>query len=63
MQLIGGIVLLALGIGLVVIALPNRSGTQKAFMQPDAMMVFYPPLCLAVITFGVALVVSSLVGA
>ncbi|WP_162560511.1 hypothetical protein [Methylobacterium durans] len=61
MTLIVGALLLAMGIGLVVFAMPKRSGKQPAFLRRDAAFVPYPAICLVFVAFGAALIISSIV--
>jgi hypothetical protein len=53
-QLLIGIVALAIGAGLLVIALPNRYGESPRFLQFYAAPMVYPPIVLICVVLGVA---------
>ena len=52
--------LLALGIGLVVFAMPKQNGKRPAFFDTTFAFTFYPVACLGCIVVGAALLISNL---
>jgi hypothetical protein len=59
MGLATGIVLLILGVALVLISLP-RQGEVRPWVRSPIGWAFVPAICLALLAFGVALVVFNL---
>lgn len=57
-ELVVGIVLLIMGLGMIFAALPNRDGVPPSFLSGSVEM-FYPVVSIALMTFGIALVVSG----
>jgi hypothetical protein len=53
-----GIVLFITGLGMIFAALPNRAGVPRAFLSGSVEM-FYPVVSIALMTFGIALIVSG----
>ena len=60
MGLLGGVVMLILGIGLAVLSRPRSYEEIRPFMRSAAAQVFVPTLCLALMAFGVAVIIVSL---
>jgi len=54
-----GIVLLITGLAMIFAALPNRDGVPPSFLSGSIEM-FYPVVSIALMTFGIALVVSEI---
>jgi hypothetical protein len=54
-----GVVLLSVGTGLVVIAMP-RSGVPKRFLRSAFAELMYPVLCLAILVVGAATLIVGL---
>lgn len=57
-----GIVLLAIGIGLLFIGRPNKAGVHPRFLQFEASMVLYPPLVLVFLAGGAAALIAGILG-
>lgn len=57
-----GIVLLAIGIGLVFIGRPHKAGVHPRFLQFEASMVLYPPLILVFLAGGAAALIAGILG-
>ena len=57
-----GIVLLAIGTGLLFIGLPNKAGVPPRFLQFEAALVLYPPLILVCLAFGTAALITGIWG-
>ena len=55
-----GVVLLAIAIGLIFIGRPNRAGVHPRFLQFDAALVLYPPVVLVFFAGGVAEFIAGL---
>jgi len=55
-----GVVLLAVAVGLVFIGRPNRAGVHPRFLQFDAALVLYPPVVLVFFAGGVAELIAGL---
>jgi hypothetical protein len=60
MHLTGGVVLFLLGIGLVLLARPRRHEDVRPFMRSAFGSAIIPPLCLALMTLGVAIIITNL---
>jgi hypothetical protein len=60
MGLIGGIVLLAVGIGLVILALPRRGEDIRPFLKFPLAQVLYPSICLVLLSMGAAVILTNL---
>ena len=60
--LLVGLLLLSIAAGLMFIVRPNRPGGHPRFLQFDAAMVVYPPVILVFIAFGIAALLSWLLG-
>lgn len=58
MELAVGMVLVLTGLGMILAALPNREGVPPSFLSGSVEM-FYPVVSIALITFGIALIVSG----
>jgi hypothetical protein len=54
-NLILGIVLLVIGVGMVLIARPNKHGNTRLPLT-DSVVVVYPAICLAFFAFGLVLI-------
>ena len=57
-----GIVLLAIGTGLIFIGRPNKAGVHPQFLRFDASMVLYPPLVLVFFAGGAAALIAGILG-
>lgn len=55
-----GIVLLAIGGGLIFIGLPNKAGVSPRFLRFESSMVLYPPLVLVFVAGGFAELIVGL---
>jgi uncharacterized membrane protein HdeD (DUF308 family) len=53
-----GIVLVITGLGMIFAALPNREEMPPSFLSGSVEM-FYPVVSIALMTFGIALIVSG----
>ena len=60
--LLVGLLLLSIAAGLMFIVRPNRPGGHTRFLQFDAAMGVYPPVILVFIAFGIAALLSWLLG-
>ena len=60
MGLTGGAVLIALGVAIILLSMPRRGEDARPFMQGPFATALVPALCLGLLTFGVAIVISSL---
>jgi hypothetical protein len=54
MQLVLGLILLALAATLIFFGLPDKHGNSPRFLQFGAALVLYPPTVLVVLALGVA---------
>ncbi len=55
-----GWVSLGLGIGLVCLGMPRRDEACRPFLRGALMPVFYPSLCLVLISFGLVMLTANL---
>jgi hypothetical protein len=55
-----GVVMLAIGGGLLFIGLPSKAGVSPRFLQFDAALVLYPPVILVFLAGGVAELIVGL---
>ena len=60
MNLWTGIAMLIIGLVLIWIGRPDKTGLHPSFLRFNAAMVVYPPIILAFITMGAAAVINSL---
>jgi hypothetical protein len=61
MGLTGGVVLLVLGLALVLLVRPRSGGDIRLpWMQAPIAQVLIPTVCLALLTFGVAIIIANL---
>lgn len=56
---IGGVLLIA-GLGMIFAALPSREGLPRSFLSGNVEM-FYVLLSIALMTFGIAMIISGVV--
>jgi ABC-type transport system involved in multi-copper enzyme maturation permease subunit len=61
-DLIVGIVLIAIAVFLIYIGRPNKSGQHLRFLRFDAMVVLYPPVILVFAVLGGAEIITMLAG-
>ena len=61
-NLIIGVVLVLLAAGLVLICRPNRAGQHPRFLRFEASLVLFPPVILVFAAFGMAAIISGLLG-
>lgn len=59
MKLAIGIVLLVVGLGMIFAALPNRNGVPSSFLS-GSIETLYPLISIALMTFGIAMVVAGI---
>jgi hypothetical protein len=52
MELIGGVVLLALGVAMVRVAMPGKEGVHPAFFRNPFVTMVWPVACLMVLVLG-----------
>jgi hypothetical protein len=57
-NLLIGIVLLIIGLGMVFIARPNKYGNRRIPLT-DSVVVVYPAICLAFLAFGLAIIFAT----
>jgi hypothetical protein len=62
MHLLIGATLLAIGVLLLFLGLPNRNGASPRFLQFEAALVLYPPLVQVFVVGGVAELTAALLG-
>jgi hypothetical protein len=55
-----GIVMLGIGIALIWVGRPDRTGMHPKFLQFNAALVLYPPVILVFLAFGATAIISSL---
>jgi hypothetical protein len=60
MGLIGGLVLIALGVALVLLGIPRRGEDLRPFLRPSLAFAVYPAVCLLFLAMGMAVVVTNL---
>ena len=60
MGLTGGAILIALGVALVLLSMPRRGEDVRPFVRGAFAFSLIPAVCLALITFGVALIITNL---
>jgi hypothetical protein len=58
MGLTGGTVLIALGVALVLLSMPRRGEDTRPFMRSAFAQAVVPALCLGLLTFGVAMIIT-----
>ena len=61
-NLILGVVLVLVAVGLVLIGRPNRAGQHPRFLQFEASLVLFPPFILVFVALGMAAIISGLSG-
>ena len=54
-----GVVLLAVAIGLIFIGRPSKAGVSPRFLQFDAALVLFPPVVLVFLAGGVAELIAG----
>jgi hypothetical protein len=59
MGLPGGAVLIALGVAMVLLSMPRRGEDARPFMRNAFAVAFVPTVSLALMTFGVAMIITS----
>ena len=59
MGLTGGTVLIALGVALVLLSMPRRGEAERPFMRSPFAVAFVPTVSLALLTFGIAAIITS----
>ena len=59
MGLTGGTVLIALGVAMILLSMPRRGEAERPFMRSPFAVAFIPTVSLALMTFGVAMVITS----
>jgi hypothetical protein len=59
MGLTGGTVLIALGVAMILLSMPRRGEAERPFMRNAFAVAFIPTVSLALMTFGVAMVITS----
>ncbi len=52
-------VVAAIGVAMVLIALPGKSGENPAWVRSGLIELMYPVLCLTLITLGVAFMIAG----
>ena len=62
MDLLIGAALLAIGVLLLFLAVPNKNGASPRFLQFEASLVLFPPLVQVFLVGGVAELVTALLG-
>ena len=55
-----GLILLVLGVGLVLVSLPRKDGSLRPLVRGPFGQALVPTACLALITFGIAAIISNL---
>ena len=55
-----GIVLLAIAVGLIFIGRPNKAGVHPRFLQFDTALVLFPPVVIVFIAGGVPELIAGL---
>lgn len=55
-----GIVLLAIAVGLIFIGRPNKAGVHPRFLQFDAALVLFPPVVIVFVAGGFAELIAGL---
>ena len=61
-NLVLGVVLVLLAAGLLYIGTPNKAGQHPRFLQFEASLVLFPPVILVFFAFGMAAIISGLLG-
>jgi hypothetical protein len=61
-ELIFGVLLVALSAVLLFIGLPDKNGTPPQFLRFEAAVVLYPPVVMAAFVMGLAELISAYVG-
>ena len=59
-NLVIGVVLVSVAVGLIFIGRPNKAGRHPRFLQFEASLVLFPPLILVFVALGMAAIVSGL---
>ena len=54
-----GIVLLAIAVGLIFIGLPNKAGVSPRFLQFEVSLVLFPPVVLVFLAGGFAELIAG----
>lgn len=62
-HLLIGVLLLFIAAGLMFFARPDKFGNHRPFLQFGAAPIVYPPIILVFFAFGVAALLSSVLGA
>ncbi len=60
MELMSGLLLVAVGAGLVLVALPRPGEDIRPFLKSPLAQAVYPSVCLVFFAMGAAVVVTSL---
>ena len=55
----GGAVLVALGVAIILLSMPRRGEDVRPFMRGAFATAFVPTVSLALMTFGVAMIITS----
>jgi hypothetical protein len=55
-----GIVLLAIAVGLIFIGRPNKAGVHPRFLQFDTALVLFPPVVIVFVAGGFAELIAGL---
>jgi hypothetical protein len=61
-QLVIGVILVLLAIGLVFIGRPNRAGQHPRFLQFESSLLLFPSVILVFLAMGMAEIISGLLG-
>jgi hypothetical protein len=61
-NLVIGVVLVSVAVGLIFIGRPNRAGQHPRFLQFEASLVLFPPVILVFVALGAAAIISALLG-
>jgi hypothetical protein len=56
----GGAVLIALGVAIVLLSMPRRGEDARPFMRSPLATALVPVVCLGLLTFGVAIIITFL---
>ena len=53
---------LGIGVALLVLGLPDKKGEMRRYLRFHSAVVIYPPIVLAFIAVGIAMLVFSIIG-
>jgi hypothetical protein len=62
MALLGGVVVIAIAIAMVMIGRPRKDGSQIRLLQNNAVAHLWLLVCLCFFALGIAFITSSLIG-